>query len=829
MSRKVSTLGTGYLAVSVFTGDEALPIYKAVVVIKDPQSEMLFTLNTNENGRTETVSLAAPDKSQTLDPNAEGPRCSTVVVAVTAPGFRELIISGVSIFDASTTFLPIRLKPITGHKVVEEINIPRKPVETFEKRNLEGQPANSQNNLLKDVIIPKYITVQMGSPCESARRYRVRFVDYIKNAASHEVFDTWPRAALEANILSVISFTLNRVHSKWYRDKGHKFDVTNDPVHDPCFVHYGGVGGYVSEIVDEVFNKYVRQKGSKEPHPTTFCSVGTACPGLYQWGSVPLAKNGSNSIEILQNSFADDIELVETYNFEDIEASYPGYSLQEGFNSEGVGLIKPWLNRVAVNYPSIPRISSCHNNRFDAETVAAVTEFQKVFRLIPDGVVGKTTWHKLAHTYSGVKRLSDLHSSTEYIDINHLPSTVIREGCCGSEVALLQHLLSYFAEFYPNIPFVTENALFDEKTKDAVLAFQDLMEISKDGVVGPNTWRMLYSLCKNLKQCVKIPNANPIPQNPYPEYPGHLLRKGSSGEPVRFIQGCLNSLSKHYPSIPGLAVDGVFGNATEGAVKAFQSLSGIKVDGLVGPETWRLLVDACSRGSVIQPSVLNPQHMYYNDKLGAFVFDEMPGGECQKETDRSGSWLKPVMYEENNHAKDEYPISNAHKNLGNPVQTEVLSASYAPSLPDEDVYSPYAVVKAGKGVTTQPYQFSEKVPCEPCHKSMEAERAESGRVLGVDAFKAADPIPYQEDSKAAHEPSYPVVADSVVIPQPDQYVPEFRHDSLGHLYNQEYNQEPVTAAAMLNANTLALNYKKLNIVDKVLYLLILRQFFLRTY
>jgi hypothetical protein len=340
---------------------------------------------------------------------------------------------------------------------------------------------------------------------------------------------------------------------------------------------------------------------------------------------------------------------------------------------------------------------------------------------------------------------------------------------------------------------------------------------------------MLYSLCKNIKQCVKIPNANPIPQNPYPEYPGHLLRKGSSGEPVRFIQGCLNSLSKHYPSIPGLAVDGVFGNATEGAVKAFQSLSGIKVDGLVGPETWRLLVDACSRGSVIQPSVLNPQHMYYNDKLGAFVFDEMPGGECQKETDRSGSWLKPVMYEENNHAKDEYPISNAHKNLGNPVQTEVLSASYAPSLPDEDVYSPYAVVKAGKGVTTQPYQFSEKVPCEPCHKSMEAERAESGRVLGVDAFKAADPIPYQEYGKAAHEPSYPVVADSVVIPQPDQYVPEFRHDSLGHLYNQERNQEPVTAAAMLNANTLALNYKKLNIVDKVLYLLILRQFFLRTY
>ena len=240
-------------------------------------------------------------------------------------------------------------------------------------------------------VIPTTITVHLGRPNQNAENVTVPFTDYIKNVASSEIYPTWPEAAIRANILAQISFALNRVYTEFYRSRGYDFDITNTTAFDQAYTKDGEVYENISRITDEIFNNYLVRTGSVEPLFAQFCDgYNTTCPGLSQWGTVTLANNGMSPLEILQFYFGDNVSIVFNAPISDNTQSYPGVALRKGSFGDDVVIIKRELNRIAQNYPAIPKIKFI-NGVYDLETENAVKKFQEIFNLDADGIVGKAT------------------------------------------------------------------------------------------------------------------------------------------------------------------------------------------------------------------------------------------------------------------------------------------------------------------------------------------------------------------------------------------------------------------------------------------------------
>ncbi|SMQ64578.1 Peptidoglycan-binding (PGRP) domain of peptidoglycan hydrolases-containing protein [Bacillus sp. OV166] len=608
-------MGVGYLKIEMRTGGGALPVSGANIIIRDSSGKILNQLKADESGNTVAVPLNTPDKASTLRTNNPGPYYSTYDVEIRHDRFISNIIRGVQVFDTVTSTLPVSMAPVLRtfeqSNLEREVNIPSHGLLTQVGRKQQGPKVQPQ--VLHDVAIPEYITVHLAHPDSWARNVRVKFIDYIKNVASSEIYPTWPQASLEANIYAQITFALNRVYTEWYRSRGYDFDISNSTSVDQAFVDGGEIFENISVIVDKIFNQYVRRQGHKEPFFTMFCNGTTStCPGgLSQWGTVDLAEQGMNPFQILDHYYPDDIEIVETNNTISVVESYPGVALREGSQSPSVEIMQRYLNRIRVNYPLIPQIAN-PNGMFGSDTTEAVKTFQSIFGLTPDGVIGKETWYKISYLYVAVKKLGELESEGEWIDIGEVPPTVVLiEGSKGAPVAQLQFILNTISWFYPTVPSVIRDAMFRATTKKAVIEFQKTFNLPADGVVGRANWDMLYKVYKGIENNVVIPKPlpgtvpptePPPPVEPPPEtgppYPGMLLRVGSRGESVLIMQQYLNVVSKVYPAIPKLAADGIFGRRTKSAVIAFQKQFGLFADGIIGPATWKRIVAEYNKISI---------------------------------------------------------------------------------------------------------------------------------------------------------------------------------------------------------------------------------------
>ncbi|MBR4255757.1 MAG: spore cortex-lytic protein, partial [Clostridia bacterium] len=143
-------------------------------------------------------------------------------------------------------------------------------------------------------VIPEKITVHLGgSSDKNADNVTVDFPDYIKNCASCEIYPTWPDASIRANIYAMISFALNRVYTQYYRVRNHDFDITNNTAEDQSYIRGHAVFDVINDVVDEIFNSYIKRAGSVEPLFAAYCNGTTStCRGLSQWGSVSLAEQG---------------------------------------------------------------------------------------------------------------------------------------------------------------------------------------------------------------------------------------------------------------------------------------------------------------------------------------------------------------------------------------------------------------------------------------------------------------------------------------------------------------------------------------------------------
>lgn len=410
---------TGMLKVQCFRGGDYIPIDGAKITIagtSNAGSTKNIELVTNSVGLTQVIDLAAPPLEYSLNKESNQIPYSLYDITIERSGFNPISIRGCQVFPTQVAYQIVNLEVNLGrgHMRQEVINIqpntlngnfPPKIPEEVDK----PLPPPTSGVVLPEPIVPEYIIVHQGSPDDpSAPNYKVPFKDYIKNVASCEIYSTWTNSTLRANIFCIVSFTLNRIFTEWYRGKGKNFDITSSTAYDHAFNYGRNIYDNISQVVDEIFSTYIRRVGKKQPLFSQYCDgKSVTCPQwLSQWGSQELGKQGLGPYDILKNYYGGDIELVTAQKVSGSPQSYPGEELKIGSSGPPVRTIQGQLNRIARNYPLIPK--QAEDGQYTAKTADAVKIFQQVFTLPQTGVVDYATWYKISDVYVGVTKLAEL-------------------------------------------------------------------------------------------------------------------------------------------------------------------------------------------------------------------------------------------------------------------------------------------------------------------------------------------------------------------------------------------------------------------------------------
>lgn len=406
----------GQLQINVTSSAGGRPVADARISISYtgvPQST-LEQVSTDSSGQTEILDLDAPPEEWSLDPNNERQPYSEYTLDISAPGFEPVSIAGAEILANVKAIQNVRMRPSeTGREEEEVFVIPAHtlygeyPPKIAED---EIKPVNETGEIvLSRVVVPEYIVVHNGSPRDStATNYYVKYKDYIKNVASSEIYATWPANTIRANVLAIMSFTLNRVYTEWYRNRGYDFTITSSTAFDHKWIPERNVYDTISVIVDELFANYLSRPNVRQPILTQYCDGRrVTCPNwMTQWGSKELGDQGYSPIEILRYFYGDDMYINTAEEISGIPASWPGYTLEEGSSGDKVRQMQEQLNVIAGAYPALPRITA--DGVYGPATAEAVREFQSVFGLPVTGKVDYSTWYKISEIYVGVSRIAEL-------------------------------------------------------------------------------------------------------------------------------------------------------------------------------------------------------------------------------------------------------------------------------------------------------------------------------------------------------------------------------------------------------------------------------------
>lgn len=404
----------GRLRIHVTAKDGAVPIPDAKVSISytGEQGQALEEVNTDSSGNTPEVELAAPPLEYSIEPSEQQPY-SEYTLSVTAPGFEPVEVVGAEILPDVTALQEVRMIPAQGNEFERFVipahtlfgNYPPKIAEP------EIQPTNETGEIvLSRVVVPEYVIVHDGVPTDStAQNYWVRYRDYIKNVACSEIYATWTDAAIRANVLAIMSFTLNRVYTEFYRNKGYDFTITSSTAFDHKWINNRNIFQNISRIVDEMFGNYLSRPNVKQPILTQYCDGRrVTCPNwMSQWGSQALGEQGYSTIEILRYYYGESMYINTAEEISGVPSSWPGANLTEGSRGQKVLQLQEQLNRIAKAYPAMPVISE--DGIYGPATANSVRFFQSIFGLPQTGIVDFSTWYKVSEIYVAVSRIAELN------------------------------------------------------------------------------------------------------------------------------------------------------------------------------------------------------------------------------------------------------------------------------------------------------------------------------------------------------------------------------------------------------------------------------------
>lgn len=413
---KNENIDDGFLQISVVDRSTGRPVAQARIQISysiDPDT-ILEEVYTDESGNSELIALSAPPMEFSMEPSDVQPY-TNYTITVYAKGYQIQKIEGIEILPAETAIQRVDLE--AQGDVQREENPIMIPANTLygdyppKIPEPEVLPVTDTGEIvLSRVVIPEYIIVHDGVPTNNTvADYYVRYRDYIKNVASCEIYATWPDATLRANILAILSFTMNRVYTEFYRGKGYRFTITSSTAYDHKFVYGRNIYQNIARIVDEMFENYLSRPNVRQPILAQYCDGKKAsCPGwMTQWGSKYLGDQGYSAIEILRYYYGSDMYINVADGISGIPASWPGYTLTLGATGDKVAMIQRQLNRIAVNYPAIPKVAV--DGIYGPKTREAVKVFQSVFGLPVTGEVDYRTWYEISNIYVGVTRIAELN------------------------------------------------------------------------------------------------------------------------------------------------------------------------------------------------------------------------------------------------------------------------------------------------------------------------------------------------------------------------------------------------------------------------------------
>lgn len=411
-------MAQGYLQVDVVSDANSFPVQDADIVIArtEEPDEIIEETRTNSSGQTENLPLNAPPVELSLSPEETERPYAEYTIRITAPGFEPFVVSGTEVLADVTAIQGIRLRPLSNASAGEQIETVTIPDHTLYGDYLpkiaesEIKPVVETGEIvLSRVVVPQTVVVHDGVPTNtSAANYYVPYRDYIKNVASSEIYATWPRSAIVANVLAIMSFTLNRVYTEWYRNQGYDFTITSSTAYDHKWIYGRNIFESISVVVDDIFDNYLSRPGVKQPILTQYCDGRRVrCPGwMTQWGSCELGEAGYSPIEILRNFYGDDMYINTAEQISGIPASWPGYDLKIGATGDKVRQLQEQLDAISSVYTAIPDISP--DGIYGPATAEAVRKFQSIFGLPQTGVVDFATWYKISHIYVGITRIAEL-------------------------------------------------------------------------------------------------------------------------------------------------------------------------------------------------------------------------------------------------------------------------------------------------------------------------------------------------------------------------------------------------------------------------------------
>lgn len=411
-------MAQGYLQVDVVSDANSFPVQDADIVIArtEEPDEIIEETRTNSSGQTENLPLDAPPVELSLSPEETERPYAEYTIRITAPGFEPFVVSGTEVLADVTAIQGIRLRPLSNASAGEQTETVTIPDHTLYGDYLpkiaesEIKPVIETGEIvLSRVVVPQTVVVHDGVPTNtSAANYYVPYRDYIKNVASSEIYATWPRSAIVANVLAIMSFTLNRVYTEWYRNQGYDFTITSSTAYDHKWIYGRNIFESISVVVDDIFDNYLSRPGVKQPILTQYCDGRKVrCPGwMTQWGSCELGEAGYSPIEILRDFYGDDMYINTAEQISGIPASWPGYDMKIGATGDKVRQLQEQLDAISSVYTAIPDISP--DGIYGPATAEAVRKFQSIFGLPQTGVVDFATWYKISHIYVGITRIAEL-------------------------------------------------------------------------------------------------------------------------------------------------------------------------------------------------------------------------------------------------------------------------------------------------------------------------------------------------------------------------------------------------------------------------------------